>query len=89
MKQITFKQLAISVIIVALLMIFVTFRAFCQDTIHVKNVFVNAKSVKVKHGYIIHKANGNWEVNGKEVKLYVYKPTQDPEYKADSSIVKK
>lgn len=54
-----------------------------QDTIHVKNVYVNNRSVKVKSGYIIHKNNDTWEVNGKEVHLYAYKQTDNPKYRPE------
>ena len=85
MKQITFKQLAISVIIAALLMIFITFRAFCQDTLRIKKVsvpyngLINKKTgavekiwyrkVKVESGYITKNSDGTWNVNGRKVFL--------------------
>ena len=55
--------------------------AFSSDTIHVKKVFLNGKAIKVKSGYIIHKSKDTWEVNGKEVKLHVYRPTEKPDFK--------
>ena len=64
--------------------------AFSKDTIHVKKVFLNGHKIKVKSGYIIHKSSG-WEVNGKDVKLYAYKPTNNPDFKPqpDSLTAKK
>ena len=52
-----------------------------NDTVYVKNVFINNFSVPVKSGYIIHKRKDIWIVNGKKVHLYIYKTTNNPEYK--------
>lgn len=52
-----------------------------NDTIYVKNVFINNFSVRVKSGYIIHKRKNTWIVNGKKYHIGVYKETDDKEYK--------
>ena len=52
-----------------------------NDTVYVKNVFINNFSVPVKSGYIIHKRNYIWIVNGRKEYLLFYKETDNKEYK--------
>ena len=51
------------------------------DTIYVKKVFVNGRSIKVRAGYIIKLDSINYMVNKKHVELVEYKPTNKKNYR--------
>lgn len=55
--------------------------ADAQDTIYVKKVKVNNISERIKCGYIIRKSDSLFIVNDKEMKLYMYKPTERRNFK--------
>ena len=70
-----------AVVILALAMSFAN-KAMAQDTIYVKKVFVNGRSIKVRKGYIIKMDSTHFLVNKKRLKLIEYKETEDPKYKS-------
>ena len=93
MKKPPTLKFGLLVRLLCLLMIFISKITFAQDTIHVKKVFVNNRPVKVKSGFIIHRPDDTWIVNGKQERLGEYVPTDRiafrPQETQMDSIVKK
>ena len=52
-----------------LILLLIPFICKANDTVYVKNVFINNFSVPVKLGYIIHKRKDIWIVNGRKEHL--------------------